>query len=746
MMRRVLAVLALACATLLTAAWAQAAERPPERPRIGLVLSGGGARGLAHVGVLKVLERERIPIDAIAGTSMGAIIGGLYASGMSATEIEHELLALRWDEVFSPRVERPREPQRRKEQDADYAPVIELGMRDGVLMSPKAAVSSRGLDELLRRYTLRAGTLRDFDALPIPFRAVATDMETGQPVVLGSGDLATALRSSMSVPGVFAPTEVDGRILGDGGLVNNVPIDVARTMGVDRVIVVNIGTPLAPRDTLGSLVGLTTQMINILTEQNVQRSLATLTAKDVLIAPRLGAITSADFERAPALVALGEQGAEQAVAQLQPLALDTAAYAAWRAGRPQVSPPSATLAFVRFHGSHETRPERYAPDLESRAGQPFDPAKAQRDAERLAASGDYSRADYRLVHTPEGDGLVFELEDKPWGPNYFRLGLDLSTDFGGRSAFNLKLGHTRRWLTDTGTEWRNRLQIGEAPAFETELYHPLAGIPGRVGDWFVAGYAGVERRLLWLYGADDGRETAQFRRTTGKLGLDIGQPWSRYGELRLGLQTMAWRTSPRIVSTGYDGPLAPEVWQERGLRLRVVVDQLDHASFPLHGYRFEAEGGSGERRGAERRRERYNRFETEGTLVTSFGADTVSLFGQLQSADTPGASAVGRYTLGGFHQLSGYRDGELVGNATLLGRLTWYRRLTQPLVLTRGFFVGASLEAGNAWAARRDLTLDDLRTGMSLFLGADTALGPLYLGLTNAPGRDPGVVLFIGRP
>ncbi|MEW6707457.1 MAG: patatin-like phospholipase family protein [Pseudomonadota bacterium] len=740
-------VLGLALAMLALASGALAQGRAePERPRVGLVLSGGGARGLAHVGVLKVLERERIPIDAIAGTSMGAIIGGLYASGMGAAEIERELVALRWDEIFAPQVERPRVPQRRKEQDADYSPVIELGMRDGVLMSPKAAVSSRGLDALLRRYTLRAGLLRDFDALPIPFRAVATDMETGEPVVLGSGDLAVALRSSMSVPGVFAPTEVNGRILGDGGLVNNVPIDVARGMGVDRVIVVNIGTPLAPRATLSSVVGLTTQMINILTEQNVQRSLATLAPRDVLITPQLGAISSADFDKAPELVALGEQGAQQAVAQLAPLALDTAAYAVWRAGRPQTAPPATTLAFVRFEGSQHTRPERYRPELESRAGQPFDPARAQRDVERLAASGDYARADYKLVATPEGEGLVFELEDKPWGPHYFRLGLDLSTDFGGRSAFNLKLGHTRRWLTDTGTEWRNRLQIGESPALATELYHPLAGVPGRVGDWFVAAYGSVERRLLWLYGADDGHEIAQFRRTTGKLGFDIGQPWSRYGELRLGVQALAWRTSPRLLGPDYTGPLAPEVWQERGLRLRTVVDQLDHANFPLHGYRFEFEAGSGERRGAERLRERYTRFETEGTLVASLGRETFSLHGLLQSADTPGASALGRYTLGGFHQLSGYRSGQLVGNAALLARLTWYHRLTQPLVLTRGFFVGATLEAGNAWASRRQASLGDVRTGMSAFLGADTGLGPLYLGLTYAPGGEPGVVLFIGRP
>ena len=262
-----------------SAASAPAAE-PTRRPRIGLVLSGGGARGLAHVGVLKMLERERIPIDVIAGTSMGAIIGGLYASGMSAERLEKELLAIKWDEVFASRVDRPLLSQRRKEEDFELSPVLEFGMRDGELRAPLGALSGRGLESLLRRYTLPVRGVRDFSKLAIPFRAVATNLETGQPVVLDRGDLALALRSSMSVPGFFAPTEVDGHILGDGGLVDNLPIDVARAMGADIVIAVNIGTPLSNRAALSSVTGLTTQMLSILTEQNVARSLAMLKPRD----------------------------------------------------------------------------------------------------------------------------------------------------------------------------------------------------------------------------------------------------------------------------------------------------------------------------------------------------------------------------------------------------------------------------------------------------------------------------------
>jgi predicted acylesterase/phospholipase RssA len=323
-MRWLLMTLVLACG--LTAA--------QDRPRVGLVLSGGGARGLAHVGVLKVLDEQRIRVDAIAGTSMGAIVGGLYASGLSAQEVEREVRAIDWARVFEPRPERQHLSQRRKEEDFEFSALLEFGMRDGELRAPVATVTTRRLESLLRRYSLPVRTIDEFDKLPIPFRAVATDLDTGAAVVLDRGDLSAALRSSMSKPGVFSPIELDGRVLGDGGLVNNVPIDVARAMGVDVVIVVNVGTTLAARETSNSALGVTAQMINILTEQNVQRSLATMGDRDVLVSPQLGALTWGDFARGDEFIALGERGAQAALARLQPLARSADEYARWRADLP----------------------------------------------------------------------------------------------------------------------------------------------------------------------------------------------------------------------------------------------------------------------------------------------------------------------------------------------------------------------------------------------------------------------------
>ena len=735
-------VSALALLAGASQACAQSLDAGAARPRVGLVLSGGGARGLSHIGVLKVLEAERIPIDAIAGTSMGAIVGGLYASGMSATELEAELRKVDWRTIFSPRVERQHLSQRRKEEDFEVSAAIEIGMRDGELRTPTGTVSSRGLETLLRRYTLPVRAVREFDRLPIPFRAVATDLETGALVVLDRGDLALALRSSMSVPGVFPPTELDGRLLGDGGLVNNVPVDVARAMDVDLVIVVNIGTPLAGRETLQSLVGITAQMINILTEQNVQRSLASLGERDVLVSPQLGRLSASDFDKAAEAIALGEHGARAALTQLRRLAVTPEAYAQWQANHPKLRRPEGTIGFIKFEGTTLTNPQRFAAQLDSQPGKPFDASRAERDARTLAASGDYLRADYRLVLGQDGgDGLVFDLEDKPWGPNYLRIGLDLSTDFAGRGTFNLKLSHNRHWLTANGTEWRNRLQIGAQPLWLTELYHPLNWTLSAANDWFVAGYAGVERRTGTLYG-EDGTQLARFNRTTSRAGIDLGQPWGRFGELRAGLATQRVQATPTLVAATPANATQATQSTETGLRMAVVIDQLDFASFPQRGYRLVAEAALGDGSAAGR----FQRLEASAMTVHTFDRHTVSLFGMARGASQQQGAALGRYELGGFHQLSGYRDSQLLGNYVLLTRLTWYMRLSTAPTLTRGFFLGATAEAGNAYLTRDALRAGSLRAGMSLFLGADTGLGPLYLGLTHAARGETGIVLFLGRP
>jgi NTE family protein len=736
------------CAALALGFGASAFSAPGDRPRIGLVLSGGGARGLTHVGVLKVLERERIAVDVIAGTSMGAIVGGLYASGMDAAQVDEEVRRLDWDHVFDSRVERREIPQRRKEQDFEVSPLLEVGVGRQGILAPLGSISSRGLEAHLRRLTLQSAQVPSFNALPTPFRAVATDMETGQPVVIDRGDLATALRSSMSVPGVFAPVEVDGRILGDGGLVNNTPVDVARAMGAERLIVVNIGTPLSGREVLSTLTGVTGQMINILTEQNVRQSLATLKPTDVLIAPVLDGLSAGDFNRASEFINLGETQAEALVLRMQDLKLSEADYAAWKARRKAGNVGAALpLQAVRFEGSKLTQPEMLRNQMETQPGQPFEVAKAERDLRRLAAAGDYLVTDYQLRRSPQGDELVYKLQDKPWGPDYLQVGLDFSADTNGRSAFNLKVVHNRHWLDSSGAEWRNFVRLGTSPSLTTEWYRPLPWVLPDGLRSFVAVGAGLERRQQQLYDDPTGDVDLQLARRTRTLGVDLGLTWRELGEFRLGRIDEATHVQPELISSTWTGLRQSVKSNERGWRLHGVFDQLDSAFFPTQGWRVDGQYVVGDRSGAGLSQEAkgsMSRWELQGQAVSSLGRHSFHLGGRLGGS----AGALGdvpRYSLGGFQQLSGYAADQVSGQQVGLVRLGYAWRLgTYPVL--RSVYLGGSVEAGKAWQQWSRAKEASWRTGNSLYIGADTALGPVYAAIGNAQGVRPTFMLFVGRP
>ncbi|MFN3736080.1 patatin-like phospholipase family protein [Hydrogenophaga sp.] len=723
----------------------------PARPVVGLVLSGGGARGFAHVGVLKALEAARVPVDLIVGTSMGAIVGGLYASGMTAEQLEREILAVEWGDLFNSREPRQLLSQRRKEEDFEMSPVLQLGFRDGEFRLPRGAVSSRSLEMLLRRYTLSTRHLDTFDQLPTRFRAVATDMETGQAVVMDRGDLAAALRASMSVPGVFSPLEIDGRILGDGGLVNNLPVDVARQMGAQVVIAVNIGTPLAGRDTLGSVLGITAQMVNILTEQNVQASIATLTRNDLLLAPPLGTLTSADFARAPELVKLGNDYARTVREALARFAVEPTAYTAWTQTRAdQVRANSdriGLLASIQFEGVNEARAERLATAIDTQLGERIDIGRLEKDLQELAAMGDYERVDYTLTRRAGTDqeDLAIQLRENHWGPNYLRVGLDLRTDFQGQGGFNLRISHNRHWLNDEGAEWRNRLQLGETTGLYSEIYQPLT----LANDRFVSAYIDASLRKFELYDAD-GAARALVQRASARVGVDIGWPIGLrgvIGDMRLGLVAQQRSAEPELVSGNVpSSSIYTLLWREAGLRAAVIADQLDYANFPSSGYRALGEVVVGRRSYNRAPSSTFSRVEGAFTGAKTWGVHTLNVGARMAYASQIPLGAVDEYSLGGFQQLSGYRVGQVAGNYLLFGRLTYYQRLPWDAGVARALFVGGSLEAGNAWTERRDISWRSLRTGSSLFVGADTGIGPLYLSIVSAPRGYTGLYLFLGRP
>src|SRR5271154_2624356 len=356
------------------AAWAAPETRvdAPDRPRICLVLSGGGARGMAHIGVLKVLEDLKIPIDCIAGTSMGAIVGGLYASGMTAQQIDATMRSVDWQEAFHDAPPRRDLAFRRKEDDRNFLVRLPLGLKHGRILLPKGFIQGQKLQETLRQLTLPFGTSTNFDTLPTPFRAVATDLVTGNAVLMEKGDLAFAMRASISAPGVFAPAEMQGQLLVDGGLAENLPIDVARAMHADILIVSDVSFPLQPRAALDSALTISNQMLAILVRKDADRQRATLGPEDILIQPAIGTASSTDFSAAATTIAAGENAARSMRSRLDMLSVGDAAYGEYLKRRAGREPGLPEIKFVRVDDESARYEKIIMAEMQPLVGKPLD--------------------------------------------------------------------------------------------------------------------------------------------------------------------------------------------------------------------------------------------------------------------------------------------------------------------------------------------------------------------------------------
>jgi NTE family protein len=717
------------------------AARP--RPKVGLVLSGGGARGITHIGVLKVLEEMRIPVDYIAATSMGSIVGGLYASGMPPATMEQVVTKVEWRTLFSDSPPRRELSFRDKQIDTRFPLPIEIGFRDGEIRGFQGALSGANLELFLHELTGDADGIRDFDRLPIPFRAVSTDMVTGQPFVFGDGPLYEAMRASMSIPGVFSPIELRGRILGDGGLVDNLPVDVTRTMGADVVIAVNIGTPLMSRDQLSSIVGLTGQMINILTEQNVRTQLASLRPDDVLISPDLGALSSVDFDENVAFIREGEAAARHAAPQLARLALSEIAYAAYKAARPRIADtPPPRIEFVRIEGAAFANPEVLAQRMNVALDQPLDIKAVDERISRLYGTGQYERIDYRLVDERNRSGLVLDVREKAMGPNYLRFGLAYSTDFQGESTFSLLAGHRRVWVNSLGAEWMNEIELGRITRAATDFYQPF-DVGATV---FVSAHGSLRNVPRYVFA--DSQRVAEYSVQTNTAGIDVGVPFGDSGEIRFGPTYTFYRGSPTVAVPGFQTTRQTDA----GLRFLGRWDNLDDAFFPNRGLKAELDVFYGERTQrlgsnpdeVSKRLGRADFLANAGIAIAPDDFVNVAAHAGALSRDDP--SLVNPFLLGGFLNLSGLRNGELAGSYLALGRVVYYHRVARIPFIGGSVFAGGSFEAGNAWQRRDAVSAGDVLTAGSVFLAADTFVGPFYFAYGRASGGASSFYLLLGRP
>ncbi|MBT8080707.1 MAG: patatin-like phospholipase family protein [Gammaproteobacteria bacterium] len=726
------------CATLLfvfaDSAVAQSTGAALERPRVGLVLGGGGARGAAHIGVLRELERQRIPIDAIAGTSMGAIVGGLYASGMSVDDLEKLIESLNWKEAFTDDSSRRDLRFRRKEDDVSFPAPIEFGYRDGEILIPKGVIQGQKLGLILRKLTLPAAAIDDFDELEIPFRAVASDLGTGEAYVMDGGDLALAIRASMSLPAVFSPVELDGRVLVDGGLVSNVPVDAIRSMGVDVIIAVDVEFPLYPPEQLDSAVAITAQVLTVLIRKDTVRQLAELDDDDVLIRPDLGEFGSADFTSITKTIQPGVDATAAASGKLANLALSAEQFDQHLAARVMRSMPEERLAFVRVIDDGPFSSRVVLSRLHTAPGDRINHDRIARDADRLHGLSFYEQVDYRILEEGGKFGVEFNTRAKEWGPNFINFGLSLEDNFEGRTAFNLAGRVTRAGINALGAEWRTDLQLGTNPVVFTEFYQPLS-FDSR---FFVAPRLQYQSNSLNVFVAGD--EIARYRVSGGELGLDVGREFGLWGEFRLGVLT---GKGDAKLKTGQ--PVVPNIdFDEGAVFARFRVDTLDDAQIPLSGTRLGVEWlASRTGLGAD---DSFDLVTFDMIKAWTRGRHTINAGLSFNTSVDSDSQLRNLFSLGGFLNLSGLARGQLSGQHSGVAKLLYYRR-TGAIggLVDLPFYVGASLEGGNVWAERSDISFDSLRAHGSVFAGFGTFFGPLILAAGFGEGGEKNFYLTLGN-
>ncbi|MDF9758085.1 NTE family protein [Pseudomonas sp. TE6288] len=726
-MRRLLFCLLL----MLTSITLHAAETA--RPKIGLVLSGGAARGLAHIGVLKALEEQGVRIDAIAGTSMGAVVGGLYASGYSIAELEKLATTLDWQQALSDAPPRKDVPFRRKQDDRDFLVKQKLSFRDdGSLGLPLGVIQGQNLALLLESKLAHAADVRDFDKLPIPFRAVATDITSGEKVIFRRGHLPQVIRASMSIPAVFAPVELDGRLLVDGGMTDNIPLDVVREMGVDMAIVVDIGTPLRNRKQLATVVDVLNQSITLMTRRNSEEQLASLRREDILVQPPLSAFGVTDFGRAQDMIDAGYRATRALDPRLAALRQPEGDSNLAVARSPKQRTPIITAIKVENDSKVSDDVVRYY--IRQPIGEPLDLGRLQTDMGTLYGLDYFDQVQYRVAHKGDEHTLVISARGRRGGTDYLRLGLNLSDDLRGDSAFNLGASYRVNGINRLGGEWLTRAQIGDDQELYSEFYQPLdVGSRYFIAPYLALGSQNVEAIL-------DNDPVAEYRLERYGFGLNVGRQIGTYGEVRLGVGK-AWGNAEVRIG---DQDLPKVSFNEGFYELKYSFDTFDNVYFPH----------SGEDIGLTVRKydksldsdQNYRQWLFNLDKAISSGPNTLVLGGRYGRTLDDAEVVTSSFVFGGARQLSGFRQDSISGQNMSLLRMVYYRRLTPRAYLPLDFplYLGGSLERGRAWNNDNEFDSGYINAA-SIFLGLETPLGPLNLSYGANDAHEKAVYLNLGH-
>jgi NTE family protein len=667
---------------------------------------------------------------------MGAVVGGSFAAGTTPADMEQIVTTTDWSEVFTDRPPRSEISPRLKQDDYKGLFAPEFGVHGSSIVVQKGIVSGVNIESFLRSLTQQSGGVSDFRKLPVPFRAMATDIETGESVILDRGSLSRAMRASMAIPGAVAPVEIDGRLLVDGGIANNLPIDVARNICGEVIIAVNISTPPLERNEITSALSIVGQLINFLGKERVDKQLASLSKRDVLIEPELGNISSGSFERMSEAVRIGEAAARSQADELKRYSLPKAEYEALR--KRQVVPRAATLGQIdeiRFEGVERTNSAVLIQLMEIHPGNEITEAALLRDLRRIYGRGDFDAVDYRIEEGPATRALIIRVHEKEIGPNYLRFGLSLATEGKGDSYFNALVSYRSTWVNRFGAEWKVETQVGQNSYLFTEFYQPLT----RYGYYFIAPYASAGQSYQGVYSGND--RVAEYLVRENRAGLDAGTNFGTWGELRIG---PVWRTVRAEVQTGAQA--LPEAdTNVSGGRIKLVGDTMDQAWFSRDGHRIVMTGyRATSAMGADTQ---YSRGELAWNEAASFGGHTFQ--GLLYGGSNFGTNlpAYDSFLLGGPFRLSAYAINQFSGQQAAFGSVRYLNQVKRlPSPLGSGVYAGADFEVGrvNKLYTGGDTTGNLWST--SVFLGADTFLGPAWIGAGFAPGGIRSFFLLVGVP
>ncbi|EGR3219107.1 TPA: patatin-like phospholipase family protein [Vibrio parahaemolyticus] len=734
-------------------------EDTPTRPKVAVVLAGGGAKGAAHIGVLKALEEMHIPVDIITGTSMGAYVGGLYATGMSADEIESFIYSVDWNSGYRDRVDRSQRRVRDKEYEDRYQITTDLGLRFGEVRAPTGVVQGQNMLRVLRETTGNLGRFESFDELAIPYRSVATDILELDEVVIGNGYLVDAMMASMSVPGALPPYKLNGHMLVDGGVVNNMPVDVARAMGADVVIAVDISTDYKTEDDFTGLFTVADQLSNYLVRRSTQQQVETLQEHDVYIRPNVGQMETVEFDKMPWAFQSGYDITKEMESKLAGLRLSNAEYQKYIDHKQEVRKKlvygddrvvDEIVIVNNTHYSDVLLTNR----LELETGRKIETAEIEKAVENLYALDRFELITYHFEEVDGSNLLVFDVNEKSWGPNYLNFRFFLEDDFDTDSQYGIGMSTNFTNLNSHGAEMALNVEMGTDKLIEAELYSPVLSSQ----EFFVAGKVAYSSEGRNLPVSDDDSSLSSvndflpvsYTEFVSEIAIGI-QP-TLWQELRLG-----GRYSSGSIELSTLASVGNLDFERRGLFANYRLDTLDDFAFPTRGLLVDLEylvshDTSPEEIGQSKPKDIVEDtvYEIDARFKGAMSYQRHTLVGQAEYSFVQSKNSsitLDPRELGGFLHLSGIPRNSLIGQNLFFSSLVYrYKWFDNDFGLFEApVYVGASLEHGGTWSDN-DLKLNEapLYNAASIFFGVDSPIGPIMLAYGRTEQDMEAVYLIVG--